>query len=60
MNSVLLTWGYGMPVIVIRQKIGDDGQTIGKNPNDGAETLLVFVNATIVKQRLQNIIKRVQ
>ena len=44
--------------IVIRKKIGDDGQTVGKNPNDGAETLLIFVNATLVKERLQNIIKR--
>jgi RNA polymerase sigma factor (sigma-70 family) len=50
----------GETTIVIRKKIGDDGQTVGGNPNDGAETLLVFVNTALVKQRLQSIIKRVQ
>jgi hypothetical protein len=48
----------GEKTIVIRRQIGDDGQTIGKNPNAGAETLLVFVNAIIVQQRLQSIIER--
>jgi RNA polymerase sigma factor (sigma-70 family) len=43
----------GEKAIVIRQKIG-------KNPNGGDETLLVFVNAMIVQQRLQSIIKRTQ
>jgi RNA polymerase sigma factor (sigma-70 family) len=45
---------------ILRNKIGDDGQTIGSSPNNGAETLLVFVKATLVKQRLQNIIKKAQ
>jgi RNA polymerase sigma factor (sigma-70 family) len=50
----------GETTIVIRKKIGDDGQTVGGNPNDGAETLLVFVNTALVKQRLQSIIQRAQ
>src|SRR5208282_3077489 len=50
----------GEMTIVIRKKIGDDGQTVGGNPNDGAETLLVFVNTALVKQRLQSIIQRAQ
>jgi RNA polymerase sigma factor (sigma-70 family) len=45
---------------VLRNKISDGVQTIGNSPNNGAETLLVFVKATLVKQRLQNIIKRAQ
>ncbi|HXR03312.1 MAG TPA: sigma-70 family RNA polymerase sigma factor [Verrucomicrobiae bacterium] len=45
---------------ILRNKISDGGQTIGNSPNNGAETLLVFVKATLVKQRLQNIIKRAQ
>ena len=50
----------GEMTIVIRKKIGDDGQTVGGNPDDGAETLLVFVNTAFVQQRLQSIIKRAQ
>ncbi len=42
---------------VLRNKISDGGQTIDSSPNNGAETLLVFVKATLVKQRLQNILK---
>ncbi len=33
---------------VLRNKISDGGQTIGSSPNNGAETLLVFVKATLV------------
>ncbi len=50
----------GEATLVVRKKISDDGQTVGGNPNDEAKTLLVFVNATLVKQRLQSIIKRTQ
>ena len=45
---------------ILRNKISDGGQTIGNSPNNGAEILLVFVKATLVKQRLQNIIKKAQ
>ncbi|MGD0253783.1 MAG: sigma-70 family RNA polymerase sigma factor [Verrucomicrobiota bacterium] len=45
---------------ILRNKISDGGQTIGSSPNSGTETLLVFVKATLVKQRLQNIIKKAQ
>jgi RNA polymerase sigma factor (sigma-70 family) len=45
---------------VLRNKISDGGQTIGSSPNSGTETLLVFVKATFVKQRLQNIINKAQ
>jgi RNA polymerase sigma factor (sigma-70 family) len=45
---------------VLRNKISDGAQTIGSSPNSGAETLLVFVKATLVKQRLQDIIKKAQ
>ena len=54
-----VTWSN--KTIVIRKTIGDDSQTIGKNPNDKSQTLLVFVNATWFHERLQkNIIKRTQ
>jgi hypothetical protein len=42
---------------ILRNKISDGGQTIGSSPNNGTETLLVFVKATLVKQRLQFIQK---
>jgi RNA polymerase sigma factor (sigma-70 family) len=45
---------------VLRNKISDGGQTIGSSPNSGTETLLVFVKATFVKQRLQNITNKAQ
>jgi RNA polymerase sigma factor (sigma-70 family) len=45
---------------VLHNKISDGGQTIGSSPNSGTETLLVFVKATFVKQRLQNIINKAQ
>jgi hypothetical protein len=45
---------------VLRNKISDGGQTIGSSPNSGTETLLVFVKATFVKQRLQKITNKAQ
>jgi RNA polymerase sigma factor (sigma-70 family) len=38
-------------------KIDDGGQIIGNNPSNEAETLLVLMNATLFKQKLQSIIK---
>ncbi|MEO5802969.1 MAG: sigma-70 family RNA polymerase sigma factor [Verrucomicrobiota bacterium] len=43
---------------MVRTRIGEEGESLGKLKGEPEETLLVFVNAVLVNERLEKIIKR--
>jgi RNA polymerase sigma factor (sigma-70 family) len=46
--------------MVMKQEIGYDGQTAGDNSKAGSETLLVFVNTSVFKGRLQSVLRKAE
>jgi RNA polymerase sigma factor (sigma-70 family) len=53
--------GYAVPLgktMVLGQEIVDGGQTAGNNSKAGSETLLVFVKTSVVKMRLQSVLRK--
>jgi hypothetical protein len=46
--------------MVMMQEIGYDGQTAGDNSKAGSDTLLVFVNTSVFKGRLQSVLRKAE